>query len=119
MSLELRVCEQTTAPAGKIGKLPKRLAGLQVGGLLLARRLVARSSDYDAWHADSALAQDRVDGLGDLLGADLLEAVWRAEFSVLLRPWESDHYARAVVRKRAAVFLAGGQPARFPEFVHH
>jgi hypothetical protein len=41
---------------------------------------VARSSDYNAWHAGCALAQDRVDCLGDLLGADLLEAVCAQNF---------------------------------------
>src|SRR5215470_5891627 len=80
--------------------------------------LRARNSVYNSPHAPSALAQDCLDCVGDLLGANLLETIRSAELSVLLRSWQPDHPGRALVRKRAAVFLAGGQPAGLSEPVH-
>ena len=85
MSFDLRAVSRQAAARCK-NRQASEEASWSSGWWAFARsELVALSSDYNVRHAPSALAQDRVDGLGDLLGADLLEAVWRAEFSVLLR----------------------------------
>jgi hypothetical protein len=72
---------------------------------------------YNARHADPAVAQGRVDGLGAVLDSDLLAAVRRAEFFVLLRRGESAHCGRVVVGERAFVFVAGGWVASLPDAV--
>src|SRR5437879_6431872 len=60
-----------------------------------------------AVHAEPALVESRVDSLADRLGAPVLETVWAAEFSLLLRYWECSHRSRTLAGKLARVLLAG------------
>src|SRR5437667_625768 len=57
------------------------------------------------------MAENCLDGVGRALGAGLLEAIWRAEFSLLLRSGKFADRARPVARKPPDFFLASGRPA--------
>src|SRR4051794_11547726 len=51
------------------------------------------------------MAKNRLDALADRLGSRLLAAIWRAEFSLLLRHWKCSDRNRTVAGKSADIFL--------------
>jgi len=64
------------------------------------------------------MAQDRMDPLGGLLGAGLLDAVRSAEPPVLLRSWEFPPGYRTLVRELFDCFLAGQRSAFVSDAIH-
>src|SRR6185369_8345767 len=74
-----------------------------VWALADAKRLDECATSYastrpwiESRHAHSILAEGPLDGLGAGLGASLLAILWRAEFPVVLRPWQSNNAGRAL-----------------------
>ena len=87
------------------------------GKLFLAA--ISNCKDTMAVHAAAALAQIVLDRVGDSLGAVLLETVWAAEFSILLRPGKFLHRRRTMAGESAHVLLASDWLAAVPISVHY
>src|SRR5882762_910121 len=84
----------------------------------LSPALVSESSRVQCAHARPPMAQDRMDPLGGLLGAGLLDAVRSAEPPVLLRSWEFPPGYRTLVRELFDCFLAGQRSAFVSDAIH-
>ncbi len=95
-------------------EFPRAYAGTCALVTLLLSHTIA---DHDV--PSAALAEDRVDDLADCLGADLLAAIWAAEFPFLLRHRKCADRDWFVAGESADFFLGCVRAALFSDVVRN
>lgn len=89
--------------------------------MLLPRRCqnCRKPPEYNEPNARAFVVENRMDALGDSLGADLLETIRPANISVLLRSGELPHCGRAVDREFADLLVASNWSTGFSDALHY